>query len=419
MDVANKIENANKEAIRRIIDSRPVWTDVLPAIDAIPGMEKNLILHSGPPISWEIMSQPQKNAVIGAILYEGLANTPQEADRLCIDRGILLEPCHNYTTVGAMCGVTSASMNVLVVENEHFGNKAYCHLYENPAKESLRYGVYDENVLRNIRWIDTVVAKGLKAGLRTAGGRFDIRPILTRAINMGDEFHTRNLASTSVFNMEFMPYIIKSSIEDNIKFELANFIKRSNHFFLHFVMAYCKASLDAAKNIRYSSILTTIARNGVDIGIKISSLGEKWFTGPAQPIEGLYFNPYSIDDALPDIGDSSAIETYGFGGMILVNSPAVSLLIDSGFDEAMKLMGDSESICYGSNPHFGMPVLNGKNIPVGIDIRKVVETGVVPRITTSAVHKEKGGLIGEGVAKVPFSLFKEAFYEYVKQVESY
>lgn len=204
-------------------------------------------------------------------------------------------------------------MNVLVVKNETYGNLSFCLLYESPERERLSFGVNSEVVLENIRWINSNIAVGLRAGLKEAGGAIDLKTIIARALTMGDELHSRNFAATALFGLEFMPYLIRSSVDDQIKQNVVNFIKRSDQFFLHFVMAAGKAMADAAKNVEYSSIVTAIARNGIEVGIKVSGLGEQWFTGPAGPIRGLFFAPYGPEDAQADLGDSAITETSGLG----------------------------------------------------------------------------------------------------------
>ena len=417
MELKKKIDEANQEAVNRMINSKLVWVDVHPAIEVIPGMKKNLILHAGPPITFKRMCRPQKNAVIGAVIYEGLASTEEEVDELCASGEICLEPCHEHKTVGSMCGVTSASMNVLVVKNETYGNSSFCLIYESPERERLSFGVNSEAVLENIRWIDSNIAVGLRAGLKEAGSSIDLKHIIARALTMGDELHSRNFASTALFSLELMPYLIRSSVDNQIKQDVADFVRRSDQFFLHFVMAAGKAIADAAKNVKYSSIVTAIARNGVEVGIKVSGLGEQWFTGPAGIIEGLFFNPYGPEDAQADLGDSAITETSGLGGLAHAASPSLAIIKSGDANDALRITEEMRLICFSQNPNFGIPIQNGAGAPVGIDIRKVMNTGILPLIDTGIAHKE-GGQIGVGNARAPKEAFKKALEAFGKMIKS-
>ena len=288
-----------------------------------------------------------------------------------------------------MCGITTASMNVLVVKNDTYGNLGYCLIYETPERDKdwLTVGNNSPEVQKNLHWVNAVIAKGLRAGLETAGGSLELKSIFARAISMGDELHSRNFASTALFNLEFMPFLIKSPISDEIKYDVANFIRRSDQFFLHLAMASCKAIADAAKGIEYSSIVTAIARNGVEVGIKVSGLGEQWFTGPAGEIKGLFFSPYRPEDAQADMGDSAITETAGLGAMAHAASPSLAMTKSGDANDAIMMTEEMRKICFSQNPNYGIPIQNGAGAPVGIDIRKVMDTEL-PLINTGISHKE-------------------------------
>ena len=411
-DLRTKIEEANRKAVQRMIDSQPTWIDVRKAIEVCPGLKKNMIMHAGPPITWDKMAPPQKNAVKGAVIYEGLTSTMDEADHLVASGKVELSPCHEHSTVGSMCGVTSPSMPVLVVKNEMFGNEGYVLIYESPERERLTFGSFGDRVIKNLKWIDEVGAPVLKA-LVAKIGLVDLNRIIARALTMGDELHSRNFASTALFCLEVTPYLIDLDFPKKMLVEVADFMKRSDQFFLHFVMAACKVTADASNGIEYSTLVTAIARNGVEVGIRVSGLPGTWFTGPAGPIEGLFFAGYTADDAQPDTGDSAITETTGLGAFAHAASPSLAL-IKGHVDMAIKYTNEMREICVSNKPNYGIPVLGGKGTPVGIDIRKVLDTGIPPVINTGIAHKQ-GGQIGVGNSRVPLEAFKKALVAFRKR----
>ncbi len=408
-DLKSKIEQANQETVRRLIDASISWVDIKKAIDTCPGMKSNMIMHAGAPISWDRMGDAQKNAVKGAILYEGWAKTVEEADNLVAAGQVELSPCHFHGTVGSMTGVTSPSMPVFVVKNETFGNYGHCLFYESPEPKKLSFGYVGPESMANLKFIDEVCFPVLKA-LVAATGPFNVKKIISRALFMGDEMHSRSFASTALFNLEITPYLFDLSFDKKTLREVSDFIRRSEQFFLHIVMAACKALADGANGVEYSTVVTGIARNGVEVGIRVSGLGDQWFTGPSGPIEGLYFGNYTVADAQPDMGDSAITETTGLGAMAHAASPALGLTKGS-VEMAYKYTNEMQQICIANNPHYAIPYLGGKGSPVGIDIRKVIETGITPVINTGIASK-RGGQIGVGNARAPKEAFKKALIAY-------
>lgn len=414
MGLKEKINEANEVALSKILEAQPNWVDVQKAIDVCPDLADNMIMHAGPPISWERMGSSQKSAVLGAVIYEGWAKTKEDAEALVIAGKVVLAPCHEHGTVGSMCGVTSPSMPVFVVENMAEGNRSHVLLYENPGREKLSFGFFDDKVLENLKWIDNVLAPVLKS-LVEKMGPLSINPIIARALTMGDEVHSRNFASTALFNLTVTPYLFDLDYDPKVLRSVSDFIRRSDQFFLHLVMAASKATADAAYGIPYSTLVTAIARNGVDVGIRVSGLEGEWFTGGAGPVEGLYFAGYSQEDAQPDMGDSAITETVGLGAFAHAASPALALTKGS-VDMALRYTKEMQEICISNNPNFGIPALGGKGTPTGIDIRKVLETGIAPVINTGIAHK-LGGQIGVGNTRSPMSAFKDALVAFRKKYQ--
>lgn len=412
-DLKVKIEAANDEAVRRIYDSQTVWTGVDRAINVIPGMTKETVLHAGPPIAFEDMCIPQQIAVRGALVYEGLAKNMEEADEVARSGDIAIEPCHEHATVGSMCGVTSSRMPVNIVRNEDFGNEAFCTIYETPERHRLTFGYYDEDVLQQLKWLEDVMWPALDDAVKRLNG-VNTKRIIARALTMGDECHSRHWAATANLALELMPVWLDSDFDTGKAKAAADFIAQSDQFFLHLTMATCKAMADAAHDIEFSTIVTAIARNGMEVGIRVSGLPRQWFTGPAGLIEGLYFSGFSVEDSNPDLGDSAITETMGLGAAAMAAAPAFEV-VGGTLEKALNTTREMDEITVGNNPHFSIATLNGLGTPTGIDIRLVIDKGITPTIDTGIAHKEGLGQIGVGNAKAPIEAFEKALKNFSKR----
>ncbi len=408
------IEQANREATDRMIEARPVLVGLGRALDVIPGMREDLLLHAGPPITWERASGPLKGAIIGALLFEGKARDAAEAEHLVTSGQIRLEPCHHHQAVGPMAGVTSPSMQVYIVENKTHGNRAYSNLNEGYGKV-LRYGAYDESVQTRLRWMHDVMAPVLRDAIEASGG-IDIRALLGEALHMGDEGHNRNKAGSILFLKALAPYIAKAAPNAAVAADVLKAIGGNALSVLNPVMAACKAMADAAHGIEGSTIVTTMARNGTDFGIRVSGLGDRWFTGPSQIPRGLYFPGFSAEDANPDIGDSTITETAGIGGFAMATAPAIVTFVSGTPKDAINTTLEMYEITFTEHRYFTIPALDFRGTPTGIDIRKVVETGITPRINTGIAHKQAGvGQIGAGLVRPPLSIFEEALVAFAEK----
>lgn len=408
------IDQANREATDRMIEARPVLVGLGRALDVIPGMAEDVLLHAGPPITWERASGPLKGAIIGALIFEGKARDAAEAERLVTSGQIRLEPCHHHQAVGPMAGVTSPSMQVYIIENKTHGNRAFSNLNEGYGKV-LRYGAYDESVQARLRWMHDVMAPVLRDAIEASGG-IDIRALLAEALHMGDEGHNRNKAGSVLFLKALAPHIAKAAPSPQVAADILKAIGDNALSVLNPVMAACKAMADAAHGIEGSTIVTTMARNGTDFGIRVSGLGDRWFTGPSQIPRGLYFPGFSADDANPDIGDSTITETAGIGGFAMATAPAIVTFVSGTPKDAINTTLEMYEITFTEHRYFTIPALDFRGTPTGIDIRKVVETGITPRINTGIAHKEAGiGQIGAGLVRPPMSIFEEALVAFAEK----
>lgn len=414
--VQERIESANKKVAEIILNGQPTLLDIGVAEEVIPQMTNKTILHAGPPIKWEKMSGPLRGAVIGALIYEGLAVDEKEATELAASGEISYDPCHQHNAVGPMAGVVSASMPIWILQNKTYGNYSYCTLNEGLG-EVLRYGAYSEEVIKRLKWMENLLAPLLKQALKLHGP-IDLKTMIAQALQMGDEGHNRNRAGTSLLIRELAPYIIQTKFSDKDKVEVLQFINSNDHFFLNLTMPACKCTMDAAKNIEFSTIVTVMARNGTEFGIRISGLGERWFTGSAGIVDGILFPGYTAKDANPDIGDSVIVETAGIGGFAMAAAPAIVQFVGGTAKDAVNFTLKMYEITAVENNIYKIPALDFRGTPTGIDIRKVVETGILPSINTGIAHKNPGiGQVGAGLVKPPMNCFEDALKAFVEDLE--
>ena len=401
------VEQANDRAFAAYLNAQPVLKGIGTAGGDIPGMGERMILHAGPPVAWERMCGPMQGAVTGAILLEGWADDPDGARALAAGGEIIFEPNHHHASVGPMAGVTSPSMPVWIVRDSKHGHHSYCSLNEGLGKV-LRMGAYDPEVLQRLRWMAGVLAPTLKAALEKRD-ELSLKPLMAQALHMGDEVHNRNVAASSLLLRALLPALLETGAPQSRIAETVRFITGNDHFFLNLSMAACKAMLDAAHGVPGSSMVTAMARNGVEFGIRVSSTGNTWFTTPAPQVQGLFFPGYSVDDAAPDLGDSAITETAGIGGFAMAASPAIVKFVGGSAADALGATAEMGHITLGTNPAWTLPILDFQGTPAGIDVRKCVDTGIAPVINTGIAHRKAGvGQIGAGVTRAPLACMEQA-----------
>ncbi len=406
------IDQANRTAIERMTAARPRLVGIAAAREAIGDFSEDLLLHAGPPIEWARMSGPLRGAVIGALLFEGRAKSEAEAKSLVESGGVRFEPCHHRGAVGPMAGVISPSMQVYVLEDETSGRRTFSNLNEGYGKV-LRYGAYAPEVLAKLRWMNETMAPALGAALAAAGG-LDLRALIAEALQMGDEGHNRNKAGSLLFLKALAPHLSRAPRAG----EILEFLGANPLSVLNPVMAASKSMADAAHGVPGSTIVSTMARNGTDFGIRVSGLGDRWFTAPAAVPDGLYFPGFSNADANPDIGDSTITETAGIGAFAMAAAPAIVTFIGGRPEDARDATLEMYEITAAEHPHWTIPALGFRGTPVGIDLRKVVELQIPPRVNTGIAHKEAGvGQVGAGLVRPPLSLFEEALVAFAERYE--
>lgn len=401
------VDNANAKAYERYLSAVPVLEGVGMAGETIPNMTERMLLHSGPPVAWEEMCGPQQGAVIGAILFESWADTPEEARKMAEKGEIALESCHDHQAVGPMAGVISPSMPVWIVRNTVHDNLAYSNFNEGLGKV-LRFGAYDADVLNRLRWMRDVLGPVLDKAIRHVNG-VELKPLMAQALQMGDEVHNRNAAATSLLFRKLAPAALEVEPDGGRLTEIFAFIAGNDHFFLNISMAACKAMLDAAAGVAHSTLVTAMSRNGVRFGIRIAALPDQWFEAPSPEVNGLFFPGYGPADAARDLGDSAITETAGLGGFAMAAAPAIVQFVGGSVQDARDNSRLMTHITLGRNSAFTLPMLDFAPTAAGIDIRKVVDTGILPVINTGIAHKEAGiGQVGAGVTHAPLECFLKA-----------
>lgn len=414
----NSIDEANRAVIEKISGSMPFLVDVVPAKDKIKELtEGKVLLHAGPPIKWEEMTGPMQGSCIGAALFEGWAETEEEAQKMLETGEVSFIPCHHVNAVGPMGGITSANMPVFVVENRSEGNEAYCIMNEGIGKV-LRFGAYSEEVITRLKWMQNVLGPTISRALKLSDGGLNLNVMMARAITMGDEFHQRNIAASLIFLKEISPLIVQLDMDDKDRKDVIQFLADTDQFFLNIAMATSKAVLDGARTIQEGTVVTAMCRNGKDFGIRISGMGDEWFTAPVNTPQGLFFTGYSQDDANPDIGDSAITEAFGVGGMAMIAAPGVTRFVGAGgFHDALATSNEMMEICIDQNSNFTIPTWDFQGACLGIDARKVVETGIEPVINTGIAHKNAGvGQVGAGTVRAPKECFEKALEAYATKL---
>ncbi len=413
MDIKQKIEEANQLAFKRMVDADPVLVDIAPAIEVIPGMEDKLILHSGPPITWEKMCGAQRGAVIGEVIYAGWAKNSEDAIEHLSSGEIKLAPNHHYRAVGPMAGTISANSWVYVVENKTFGNKAFCRQVEGMQQ----FGDYSEKALDGLRSWRDIFGPSLRLALKVEG-ELPLKPIITQALQMGDELHNRHSASSALFGNAMAIGLAKAGLSPDKHIPTLYLLKNHNLIFLGLAMAAGKAIADPVRNIDYSTVVTAMCRNGTEFGIRVSGLRDEWFTAKAPFVDGLYVPGFSELDAGLDMGDSAITETVGWGGFVLGGAPGILSLVGGTPDEALDYTREMRSITVGNHPTYKMPVFGFEGSPTAIDIRKVVQTNSAPIIDTAIAHKNPGyPKIGAGLVRAPMDCFKKALIAFSKKYQ--
>jgi hypothetical protein len=402
-------DEANALALERLVRSDPVLVDVRPAGEVVPGLAPNTVLTSGPPHPFTAYDDGQRDAIVYGAMYEGLASDYDDGVRKFESGELRVGACHDYGCIGSLAGIYTPSMPVFVVENATYGNRGYCNFYEGESHRRLNYGCYGEDVRRNLLFIQDVLAPAIGEAVRRAGG-IPLKPIMRRALHMGDELHSRNTAATLLFTRELFPHLLELGDREAVRKTLA-FMKDADYFFLRLSMASGKVTADAAHGIPGSSLVSAMTMSCRGAAIRVSGLGNRWFEGPHPSLQGKLFEGYTLEDTAWMGGESLINETVGLGGF--AQAAAFPLqAYQGGSPEAMIRMNlEMYEITVGEHPEFHIPYFGYRGTPVGIDVFKVVETGITPCVDAGLAGRD-GGQIGAGVLRIPIECFRDAAAAY-------
>ncbi|QBI19094.1 DUF1116 domain-containing protein [Egibacter rhizosphaerae] len=411
-----RLSEANAQAVGRLLTSRPHLVGIETARDALD-LDDRTLLHAGPPIDWAHASGPMRGAIIGALLYEGVADDPEAAERMAANGEIALEPAHHRGAVGPMAGIVAPSMPVFTLRDEEHGTVARCTLNEGLGKV-LRYGAFGDEVTERLQWMERVLGPLLARTLERTGP-IDVRALLAQALQMGDEGHNRHRAGTSLFLREFVSDLIEIDAPVADIAAVTRFINANDHFFLNVVMPAAKAATDSARGLAGSSMLVAMARNGTEFGVQLAGTGDTWFTAPASVPDGLYLGEYGPEDANPDIGDSTITESCGIGGFAMAAAPAIVRFVGGEVADALRFTRRMYEITLAESTAYQIPILGFRGTPTGIDATLVCRTGIVPAVNTGIAGKEPGtGQVGAGLVEPPLSCFADAVRELAARAES-
>src|SRR4051794_36942836 len=405
--LAERIAEANDVVVRRMQEARPLVVGVGTAGDLLPGMTPHTFLHAGPPIDWPDMSGPLRGAIIGAALFEGLASNVEEAVQKAKSGQFEFAPGHELAALGPMAGVITSSMPMWIVVNDAHHNQVHTTFSEG-HDEIVRFDGYPPAGIGRLERMRSVLLPVLAAVVARLPVPLDLRALSVSAVEMGDEVHNHNRAATSTLLRTLAPVLVELDEPKSVVADVARFIAH-DYFPLNLSMASAKATADAASGVEYSTIVTTMARNGTEFGLRTSGTGARWFTAPSGRINGLYRPGYTAADANSDMGDSTITETIGLGGFAMASAPGISRVLPITAADAVQATLAMYDITWAESVNYRIPILGYRGTPLGIDCRKVVESGILPALDTGVAHREAGiGHIGGGTVRPPMAPFVAA-----------
>jgi Protein of unknown function (DUF1116) len=407
-------DRANAETVERMWAADPVLVDVRPAREVVPGLTPETILTSGAPLPWNEYFGGQRSGIVGGALYEGLAADGQEADEKIRSGEIRVAACQDYGCIGSLAGIYTGSMPVLVVENRRGGNRAYCNLFEGKSPQRLNYGVYNEQVRETLRFLNDLVGPVLGEAVRLAGG-IELGPIVKRALNMGDELHSRNTAATLLFTRELFGALVELAQRRHGEVrELLDYLAGGDYFFLRLSMASSKATADAAHGVEGASVVTAMTFSCREFAIRVGGLGDQWFRAPMPDVEAKLFDGHTAADIEYMGGESVINETVGLGGFAQAAAFPLQDYQGGSPERMVETNLAMYEITVGEHPEYRIPYLRFRGIPTGIDIHRVVETGITPAMDIGVAGRG-GGQIGAGTLRAPIACFEAAVEEYERR----
>jgi hypothetical protein len=404
---------ANALAVTRMLQSRPMLVDVARAGDVVPGMTSSTILTSGTPLSWDEYRGGQRRSILNAALYEGLARDHDEAERLIRDGVIHVSNTQSHGCIGSVAGIYTASMPVLVVEEQAFGGRAFCNLYEGKSPLRLNYGAYGQQVIDALRWLESVMGPVLAEALRRTGP-VDLKSIMARALRLGDELHSRNTAATILFDRTIRGALSDMACDGSMpeSRQVIEFLEENDYTFLRMGMAAAKAMADAAHGVECSSLVTGIVIDCNGLSLRVSGLGDRWFTGAHPSLEGRFFDGFGPEDAEWIGGESCFTEVVGLGGLAQACAPTLQAYQGGDYASMLRANEDMYRITIAEHDEFLLPPFSFRGSPLGIDVELVLREGLAPAIDGGLAGKD-GGQIGAGVLRPQLDCFEVARKAYL------
>jgi hypothetical protein len=405
---------ANDEALRRLTTAEPELVTVAPAGQVVPGFTETTVLTSGAPLAWPEYAGGQRRAIVGGVLAEGLAPNP-DAAVAALDAGdVQVRSTQELGCIGSVAGIYTATMPVLVVRDPVHGTTAYCNLYEGASRHRLNYGTWNEDVRRGLEWLRTTMGPVLAEALELSGP-LPLRPTLSRALRLGDELHSRNTAATLLLQRALTGPLFELARRDGwadpVR-EVLDFLATNDYTFLRLSMAAAKATADAAHGVPGSSVVTAMALSCRDFAVRVSGLGDAWFRGAHPDLEGRFFDDFTAADAEWVGGESCVTETVGLGGFAQACAPTLMDYQGGSFAAMCARNEAMYDICVGEHPEYRIPAFDFRGTPVGIDLARVVATGVTPVIDGGLAGRD-GGQIGAGVLRTRPDAFDGAWRAYL------
>jgi hypothetical protein len=409
---------ANAVALERLLTADPVLVDVAPARDVVPGMTDRTILTSGAPLEWAEYTGGQRRSIVFAAMYEGLADSLDAAEKALADGDIVVHSTQQHQCVGSVAGIYTASMPVLVVRDENHGGTAFCNLYEGKSRHRLNYGSYNDEVRDGLKWLETTMAPVLSTAIRLHGP-IPLKPIMARALRLGDELHSRNTAASMLFERELTESFISMSgtpmASDVI--DVLQFFRDNDYTFLRMGMAAAKAIADAAHGVPASSLVTGMAINCRTFAIRVSGLGDRWFTGVHPRLDGRFFDDFGPEDVEWIGGESCFTEVAGLGAFAQAAAPALQAYQGGSFTQMMDNNAALYDITLAEHPEFTIPAMAFRGTPVGIDLLEVLRRRRAPMIDGGLAGRS-GGQIGAGLLVPDLDCFADAYASYRAQYDS-
>ena len=414
--VAGLIDEANSLVISRLKNADPYWIGMKPAVECVPDMHEGLILHAGPEIPWDRMCAAQQQGGINGALFEGYASTEDEARHKLENGEIEFRSANDYHIVAPGSGIATPSLVVNIVEDRNTGLRGFCAPFEGPNRGGLGgWGIYNQDVRSFLDLIRDTIAPVFTQLLEQIGG-LALRRIFVRGVEMGDELHSRQDACGLIAVNEMMKLLFESSLPYAARKACVDLMYGTVRYFHPLGMASAMATLEGVRNVPYSTVVTAMEGNGVDYGIKLAGTGNRWYTAPSPFSEDGALVAANIDknEILPWIGDSCMLECCGLGGFAAAAAPAVMRAQNKKWSDGIEQSRRMEEITLARHPYYLLPGLDYQGAPVGIDMRKVLETGVVPVIHGGIIAKNLRRL-GSGGTKVPFECFEKALDGFAHQ----